>query len=85
MKTGSFASLALLSDHMAHALQVLGHVLVRCNDVVEGIGDLARQSDPRARKANGEVAIAHILQRSENHIEIKRIIGGLGLSIVFRE
>jgi hypothetical protein len=85
VKAGSLASFALLSDHMAHALQLLGHMLVRSNDVVKGIGDLSRQSDPRSRKAHGEVSIAHTLQRSEYHIEIKSLIVRLGLSIVLRE
>jgi len=40
VKAGSFASLALLSHHVADTLELLGHVLVRGNDIVEGIRNL---------------------------------------------
>jgi hypothetical protein len=41
MEPGSFPGLTLFSNDLTDALQFLRHVLVRGNDVVEGIGNLA--------------------------------------------
>ena len=40
----AFAGLAFLADHLADALQLLRHLLVGGDDVVEGVGDLSRPS-----------------------------------------
>ena len=59
----ALAGLALLADHIAHALQLLGHALVGGDDVVEGVGDLAGDAGLVAGQADGKVAGLHRLQR----------------------
>ena len=53
------------TDNLADLLQLLSHPLVGGNDIVEGIGDLARQLGPVSRQPNGKVAGAHGLKRIE--------------------
>ena len=67
MKPSAFPRLAFLADHLAHAPQFLGHLLVGGNDLVEGVGDLSGQSRPRAREPHGKISVAHRVQRSKNH------------------
>src|SRR5688572_7386170 len=59
------ARLAFAADNLATALELLGQQLVRAHDLVEGVGDLARDADPVARQAHREVAVAHGLERAQ--------------------
>ena len=58
----ALARAAFLADHLADALQLLRHILVRADDVVEQRRDLGHDAVMVARQAHGEVACAHRLQ-----------------------
>ena len=62
----AFARLAFLADRLAHALQLERHLLVGRDNLVEVVGDLARQPRPRDGQAHTEIAILHGLQALKN-------------------
>ena len=66
----ALAGLALAADHLADSLELLRHALVGGDDLVEGIGDLAREADLVARQAHREIADAHGLQRMQELAEL---------------
>src|SRR6478672_3165898 len=72
-----FAGLSFLADNMPDPLELLRHLLVRGDDVVEGVGYLAFQSYPVARESYREIARAHRLESLEQRANL-----GLGLLVV---
>src|SRR6185437_7479619 len=70
LKLGILARLAFFSDGLADALQLLRHLLVRADDFVECVSNFSGEACPRAREANGKVAVAHGLQGAENQREV---------------
>ncbi len=70
VKPGALARSAFLADHLPDALQFLRHLLVGGDDVVERVGDFSGKPDPGSRKAHREIAVAHGLQRRQNHGEV---------------
>ena len=71
VKPSPFAGPALFSDHLPHALQFLRDLLVRGNDLVEGIGNLACGARPMPRQSHREISIPHGLQAGENQIQLR--------------
>src|SRR6185437_7345156 len=70
---------ALAADHLADVLEFLGHALVGGDDLVEGVGDLAHQSDAVAGHAHREVADPHRLQGVE---KLGQSVGiGMGVAV----
>ena len=57
--------LAFAADDLADARQLLRHLLVGGDDVVEAVGDLAVEPRPVAGQANREIAVGHRLQRHQ--------------------
>jgi hypothetical protein len=78
MEASALAGSSFLTYYLPNPLQFLRHLLVGGNDGIEGVGNLASQSGPGARKAHGKIAIPHGLQASQNHAEIPA--SGLGNS-----
>ena len=75
----ALAGLALAADDLADAFELLRHALVGGDDLVEGVGDLAQDTDLVAGHAHGEVAHAHGLQRVQEIMQLRRpAISGLG-------
>src|SRR6185369_138488 len=72
VEAGSLAGLAFLPDHLADALELLRHLLVGRDDVVERVGDLAVDAGQIAWKLDREVAAAHSLQRVEELPAVER-------------
>ena len=70
LNADALAGLALFSDRLAHALQLQRHLLVGRDDLVEVVGDLARQPGPGHRQAHTEVAVLHGLQALQDGREI---------------
>ena len=68
----AMARLAVLADDLAGALELARHALVRGDDLVERVGDLAVEARLVARQAHGEIAVAHGLQRAQQlaHVEV---------------
>ena len=64
------ARLALTADHLAGALQLLRHVLVGGDNVVEGVGDLADQADMVAGHAHRKVAGLHGLENMQEFVQV---------------
>ena len=55
----AMTGLALATDELADALDLLGHALIGCNDIVESIRDLAEEAVFLAGHPHGKVAGAH--------------------------
>ena len=81
-KTYTLAGLALPSDHLADAFELLGHALIGGNDLVEGVGDLAHDADPVSGHADRKVANTHRLKRMQKLLQLQSLatveIGRLG-------
>jgi hypothetical protein len=75
LKAGTLARLSLFANGLAHAVEFSGHLLVRCNNIVERVSDLPFQANPRYRKANRKVAVPHGLQASQYKRQIVRLRG----------
>src|SRR5262249_27781416 len=67
VKPRALASLTFLADGLAYTLQLLRHLLICGNNLVEGVRNLAFQTGPRARQAHGKIAVPHGLKASENY------------------
>jgi len=63
---GTDAGALELADSLAHALQFQRHLLVCRHNLIEVIGDLAREPRPGHRQAHAEIAILHRLQALQN-------------------
>ncbi len=89
MEARALARSALLSDHLADALEFLRHLLVGGDDLVEGVGDLSRQARPGARQAHGKIAVAHRLQARQDDRQISsrdiRAAIAVGVPVAFGE
>ena len=70
---------AFPADDQADAFELPRHALVGAGDFVEGVGDLAEQTDAVAGHAHGEVADPHGLQGVEKFRQIAGI--GVGIAI----
>src|SRR6516162_5184392 len=57
----ALARLPVFADALTDTCQFLGHVGVRCDDLVERVGDLAREPDAGGRQAHGEISVAYSL------------------------
>ena len=56
------------------ALQLLRHLLVGGDDVVECVGDFSGKAGPRSGQANGEIAVAHGLQAGQHQREFAGVV-----------
>ena len=70
-----------LAHDFADALELLRHLLVGCDDLVERVGDLARDAVLVALHAYGEIAAAHGLQGVEQFEEIDLALDNRGGTI----
>ena len=57
--------LAVLTDDLAGALQLARQALIRADDLVERVGDLAGKAGLVACQPDGEIAVANGLQSSQ--------------------
>jgi hypothetical protein len=62
-KANAMARLALAAYDEADARELLGHLLVRRDDLVERVGDFSGKAGVIARQAHREIADAHRLHR----------------------
>ena len=76
VETGALARSSFLAHDLPNALQLLRHLLIGGDDVIEGVGNLSRQPGPGARQAHGKVAVPHGLQARQDDGQIRRL--GLG-------
>jgi hypothetical protein len=53
---------AFAADHLAHPFQLLRHPLVRGDDFVEGVGNLALDPEMIAGHSHREIPASHRLQ-----------------------
>src|ERR1700741_2473629 len=67
MKPRALASLTFLADSLAYTLQLLRHLLICGDNLVEGVSNLAFQPGPRARQSHGKIAVTHGLKASEDY------------------
>ena len=65
------ARFALPSDDFTHVLELLSDALVRGDDGIEGIADLARDARLRSRQTHREIAGLHRVQRVEQFVQIE--------------
>ncbi|HEV7159367.1 MAG TPA: hypothetical protein VGN38_13500 [Caulobacteraceae bacterium] len=63
--------LALASDHLAEALELLGHPVVEFDHFIEGLGDLAIGPGQPARQAHREIAAAEGAQGGQQRLIIE--------------
>ena len=68
----ALARLAFAPHDMADALSLLCHALVGGDDLIEGVGDLAEQTELAACHAHREFADAHGLQGIEEVVQLGR-------------
>src|SRR5205807_7337346 len=57
-------------DHLADMLELLRHSLIGGDDLVEGIGDLAGETDLVTRQPHREIADPHRLQRLQQDVQV---------------
>src|SRR5690348_1741117 len=67
MKARALPSLAFLTDGLAYTLQLLRHLLICGDNLVEGVSNLAFQPGPGARQAYGKIPVPHSLEASQNY------------------
>ena len=70
-KLHALAGLALAADDLADALELLRHALVGGDDLVEGVGDLARDAGPVARQPHAKIPYLHGLQGLQQLVGVK--------------
>ena len=68
----AMTGLALAPDQLADALELLGHALIGCNDVIESIRDLAEEAVFLAGHPHGKVAGPHCAQRLQKILQFQR-------------
>ena len=73
LKAGAFARSAFFTDGLADTFQLLRHLLVGRNDVVECVGDFACNSDPGAGKACRKITLPHGFQTGQDCVHFERI------------
>jgi hypothetical protein len=54
-----------LYETLRHARELVRHLFVVGDDLVEAVGDAAEQAGPLDRQAHREVAVAHGLERAQ--------------------
>ena len=59
-------------DDLTDPLDLLGHALIGCNDVIESIRDLAEKAVFLAGHSHGKVAGAHRAQRLQKVLQFQR-------------
>src|SRR5581483_7002015 len=69
----AMAGAAFLADDAAGVLELTRQALIRAHDLIERIGHLAGEPRLVAGQSDGEVAVAHRLQRSQDLAQIKGI------------
>ena len=67
MKARTLPGSAFLANRLANTFQLLCHLLIGGDDLVESVGNLTFQTCPRTRQAHGEIAVTHGLETSENY------------------
>ena len=84
VKPGALPRFAFFADHLADSLQLLRHLLVRGDDVVEGVRDLSCQAGPGAWQAHGKITRPHGLQACQHYAKVggSRFSNQGGVSIV---
>ena len=65
------AGLAVLADDLPGALELLGKALVRSDDLIEGVGDLAGQTGLVARQPDREITVADRLQGPKEFADVQ--------------
>jgi hypothetical protein len=70
------ADLAFLADDDREPLELLGHLLLEDDDLVEQLGDLAVSAGQVLGQAHGEVAAAQAAQRADKLPAVQEIAGG---------
>jgi hypothetical protein len=71
MKSRAFASAPLFANGLTHTLQLKRHLLVRSDDVVKRVGNLAFNACPGTRQPDGEITVAHTPEGREYDSDIK--------------
>ena len=80
----ALTGLAFLTDDFADALELLRHTLVRRDDVVESIRDLAGDAGAVGRQAHREIAHAHRHKRAQQGFLVDpRIMGERSIAVQF--
>jgi hypothetical protein len=69
------------ADHLPRTLDFTRHALVRCDDFVEGICDLAADAGLVARQSNREIAVANGLQRTQQFAKVELGIATVGFPV----
>ena len=64
--------LALAPDQLTDPLDLLGHALIGCNDLIESIRDLAEEAVFLAGHPHGKVAGPHRTQRLQKILQFQR-------------
>ena len=77
----ALAGAAFAADDLADAFELPRHALVGAGDFVEGVGDLADETDAVAGHAHGEVADPHGLQGVQKFRQAAGIDVGAGIAI----
>src|SRR5579872_84280 len=85
MESSSLPRFSLFADDLANALELLCHVLVGCDNLIEGVGNLPCQTDPCAWEAHGEIPVPHRLKASQNHRQINSFLVVPGLAVLLRQ
>jgi len=73
--------LALAADHLADARQLLRHLVIGRDDLVEAVGDLAFDAGPVGGQAGGEVAVGHGGERGKELAAIEHLAALCGLAV----
>ena len=72
MKPGALPRSPFLAHNLADAIQLLRHLLVNGDDLIECVSYLSRQPGPGARKAHGKITRPHGLQACEYDPKVGR-------------
>src|SRR5204863_243231 len=64
------AGAALLANHFAHLLQLVGHALISGDDIVEGTGNLADDAIVMTGNADGEIAAPHGVKGMKEQVKL---------------
>src|SRR4029079_14348539 len=86
MKPGTLPRSPFLAHNLPHPIQLLSHLLVNGDDLIECVSYLSSQPGPGARKAHGKITRPHSLQTCEYHGQIRRhrFVSQAGATVVLR-
>jgi hypothetical protein len=69
-QTQPLAGVALLADDPPYVLELLGKVLIRSGNIVEGVGDLAKDARCMSRDADAEITHPHGLEGAHEIVQV---------------